>query len=101
MLPLSHRLARDAPAKCNVPSSSVHNALLNLDGIDAERMAANQAGSLTESADGRQICRSASEFVGASIQECHGHTHCELMEVLVQSATANNCKSALCHEFDA
>ena len=35
--------ARDAPAKYSVPSRILYNALAELDGINAERIASNQA----------------------------------------------------------
>jgi hypothetical protein len=76
----------------------VHNALVDLDGLNAERIAANQA-SLIESADRRQIFRWASKFTGASIQKCHGYTHWELVETFVQIATTNVLTSALLDEF--
>jgi hypothetical protein len=90
--------ARDAPAKYSVPSRTLCNALYDLDGINAERIAANQA-SLIESADRRQVFRWASKFTGASIQECHGYTHWELMEAFIQFATTNISKNALYGEF--
>jgi hypothetical protein len=35
--------ARDAPAKCNVPTRNRFDALLDLDGTNAKRIAANQS----------------------------------------------------------
>ena len=90
--------ARDAPAKYNVPSRSVHNALLDLDGINAERIAANQA-SLIESSERRQVFRWASKFTGASILAGQGFTHWELMEAFIQDATTDMIKKIIYDEF--
>jgi hypothetical protein len=81
--------ARDAPAKYNIPLRSVSNALLELDGINAERIAANQA-SLIESSKRRQVFRWASNFTNAPIQAGHGCTHWELRELFIQNVTTDS-----------
>ena len=90
--------AREAPAKYRVPSRTLCNALSDLDGISAERLAANQA-SLIESSSRRQVFRWASEFTGASIQEGHGYTHWELRESFIQNATTCTSKKLICQEL--
>jgi hypothetical protein len=87
---------RNAPAKYKVPSRAVYNALEELDGINAERIAAKQA-SLIESSERRQVFRWASKFTGAPIRD--GYTHWELREAFIQNATTGITKKSLSQEF--
>jgi hypothetical protein len=83
--------ARYAPAKYNIPSRQLYNALLDLDGINAERLSANQA-TLIESSERGQVFPWASKFTGAPIQEGHGYTQWELRESFIQSVTTELSK---------